>query len=75
MHSTKEIEEQAKATPEASTIDTTSTLDNMNSGKTLKEGNNIDIVTENNIFLDNVNNASDIDDFHTNVSAQNDTYI
>ena len=40
-HSTKEIEEQAQATPEASTIDTTSTIDSLNSGKTPKEGNDI----------------------------------
>ena len=33
-HKTKEIEEQTHATPEASTFDTTSTLDNLNSGKT-----------------------------------------
>ena len=50
LHSTKEIEDQAEATPEASTIDTASTLDNLNGGKTLKEGNNIDNVTENKHF-------------------------
>ena len=74
LHNTKEIEEQAQATPEASTIDTVSTLDNSNSSKTLKAGNDIDNVTENNAFLGNVHNTSDICDFHTNVSAQNDTH-
>ena len=32
LHNTKEIEEQAQAAPEAPTIDTASTLDNLNSG-------------------------------------------
>ena len=75
---TKEIEEQAQATPEASTIDTDSTLDNLNSGKALKAGNNKDNVNKSNVFLGYVlhskDNTSDIVDFHANVSAQNDTH-
>ena len=74
LHNTKEIEEQAQATPEVSTIDTANTLDNSNSGRTLKAGNDIDNVTENNAFLGNVHYTSDIVDFHTNVSEQSDTY-
>ena len=74
LHNTKETEEQAQATPEASTVDTISTLDNSNSGKTLKAGSNIGNVAENNAFLGNDHNTSDIVDFHTNVSAQNDTH-
>ena len=74
LHNTKENEEQAQATPEASTIDTVSILDNSNSGKTLKAGSDRDNVTENNAFLGNVHNTSYIVDFHTNVSAQNDTH-
>ena len=73
-HNRKEIEEQAQATLEASTIDIASMLDNLNSGKTLKAGNDIDNVTKNNAFLGNVHNTSDIVDFHTKVSAQNDTH-
>ena len=72
-HNTGETEEQAQATHEASTIDTISTSDNSSSGKTLKAGNEIDNVTENNAFLGIGHNTSDIVDFHTNVSAQNDT--
>ena len=33
-----------------------------------------DNVAENNAFLGNVHNTSDIVDFHTNESAQNDTH-
>ena len=51
-HNTKEIEEQEQATPKASAIDTISTLENSNSGKTFKTSNGIDNVTENNAFLD-----------------------
>ena len=71
---TKETKEQAQATPKASTIDTICTLDTSNSGKTLKAGNNVNIDAENNAFLGNVHNTSDIVDCHTNVSAQYDTH-
>ena len=40
-HSSKEIEERTPTPPEASTIDTASTIDNINNGKTDKEGNDI----------------------------------
>ena len=73
-HNTKEIGEQEEDTPEASTIDTISTLNNSNSGKNFKAGNNIDSATENNAFLGNVHNTSDTVDFCTNVTAQNDTH-
>ena len=63
-HNTKEVEEQAQSY--------------LYSGKTLTEGNDIDNVDKNNIFLGNVlhskNNTSDKVDFHMNVSAQNDTH-
>ena len=76
-HNTKEIEEQTQATPEVSTIGTSNTIDNLNNGQTHKEAINIETVAKNNIFLCNVlhskDNTSDIVDFHTNVSAQNDT--
>ena len=49
-HNMKEIEEREQATPEASMIDTIGTLDNSNSGKNFKVGNNIENVTENNAF-------------------------
>ena len=72
------IEEQSPATPEASTIDTTSNIDNLNNGKTHKEGNDIETIAENNGFLGNVihpkDNTSDIVDFHANISVQNDTH-
>ena len=68
------MEEQEQATPEASTIDTIGTLDNSNSGKNFKACNDIENVTENNAFLGNVHNTSDIADFYSNVSAQNDTH-
>ena len=71
LHNTKEIKEQAQATPEASAIDTTSTTDNLSSGKTLKKDNNIGNVTEKNVFLDNVHNTSDIVDCHANASTKN----
>ena len=71
-HNMKEIEEQTQAAPEALTIHTTSTSDNLNNGKTLN-------VAKNNIFLGNVlhskDNTSDIVDFHANVTAQNDTHM
>ena len=73
-HNTKESEEQAQATSKALTIDTISTLDKSNSGKTFKAGNNVDNDTENNVFIGNAHNTSDIVDFHTNVSAQYDTH-
>ena len=52
------------ATPEASTIDTTSTIDNRNSGKTEKEGNDIhfnttETITKNKVFLNNVMHQKD----------------
>ena len=71
---TKEVEDKEQATPEASTIDTISTLDNSNSGKNSKMGNNVDNITESNAFLSNVHNTSDIADFCTNTSAQNDIH-
>ena len=71
---TKEVEDKEQATPEASTIDTIRTLDNSNSGKNSKMGNNVDNVTESNTFLSNVHNTSDIADFYTNTSAQNDIH-
>ena len=55
-------------------IDTISTLDNLNSGKKFKAGNDIENVTENNAFLGNVHSTSDTVDFHAYVSAQNDTH-
>ena len=55
-------------------IDTISTLDNSNSGKNFKAGYDIDNVTENNAFLGNVHNTSDIVHFCTSISAQNDTH-
>ena len=77
-HSSKEIEEQTPATSEASNIDTNSTIDNINNGKTHKEGNDIETIAENNTFLGKVihskDNASDIVDFHVNVNLQNDTH-
>ena len=44
-HNSNEIEEQTPATPEVSTIDTASTIDNRNNGKTEKEGNDIHLNT------------------------------
>ena len=69
LHNTKEIGEQEQTTPEASMIDIISNLHTSNSGKNFQEGNNID-----NAFLGNVHNTSDIVDFCTNISAQNDTH-
>ena len=68
-HNTKATEEQTQNTPEALTIDTVSTMDNSNSGKTLKAGNDVNNDTENNVFLGNVHNTSDIVDFPTHISA------
>ena len=53
------MEEQTPTTPEASTIDTASTTDNINNGETKKEGNNIhlnaiDTIAKNKAFLINV---------------------
>ena len=82
-HNPNEIEEQTPATPEASTIDTASTIDNRNNGKTEKEGNNIHLntietIAENEVFFSIVihqkDNNSDIADFHTNLSPQNETH-
>ena len=55
-------------------IDTITTLDNSNSGKDFKVGNNIENVTENSTFLGDVHNTSHIVKFCTNVSAQDDTH-
>ena len=66
LHNTKDVEDQEQSTPEASTIDTISTLD---SGKNSKMGNNVDNAAESNAFLSNVHNMSDIPDFCTNTSA------
>ena len=82
-HISNEIEEQTPATPEASTIDTASTIDNISNGKTEQEGNDIHLITietitENKVFLNNVLHQkcsnSDIVDFHTNASLHNDTH-
>ena len=53
-HNTKGDENQELAMPEASTIDTISTLD---SGKNPEMGNNVDNATESNAFLSNVHNT------------------
>ena len=83
-HSSKEIEEQTPATPEVSTTDNASTIDNINNDITDKEGNEIhfnmiETIAENEIFLGNVihskDNTSDIVDFHANLNLQNDTLI
>ena len=66
---TKDVEDQEQATPKASTIDSISTLD---SGKNSVMDNNVDNATESNTFLSNVHNTSDIADFCTNTSIQND---
>ena len=63
----KDVEDQKHATPEASTIDTISTVD---SGKNLEMGNHVDNTTEDNTFLSNVHNTSDLADFYANTSAQ-----
>ena len=78
LHSSKEMEEQSPTIPEASTIDFASTTDNLTNGKTHKEGNGIETIAINNVFLGDVihskDNTSDIVDFPANVSAQNDTH-
>ena len=71
LHNTKDVEDQEQATPEASTIDTISTLD---SGKNSEMGNNVDNTAESNAFLSNVHNTSDVADFCANTSAQNDIH-
>ena len=82
-HNSHKIEEQTPATPEASTIVTDSTINNRNSGKTEKEGNNIhpntiETLTKNEVSLNNVmhqkDNNSDIVDFHSSLSPQNETH-
>ena len=82
-HSSNKIEEQTLATAEASTIDTTRNINNINNGKTDKEGNDIDLnttetIAKNGVFHSNVmhqkDNNSDIVDFHTNLSMQNETH-
>ena len=77
-YSSKEIEEQTSATPKASTVDTTSTIDSINNSKTHKECNNIETIAENNTSLGNIihskDNTSDIVDFHANGNSQNDTH-
>ena len=58
------MEEQTPATPEASTIDTASTISNINNGKTEKEGNDIhlntiDTIAKKEVFLSNVIHQKD----------------
>ena len=81
--SSNKIEEQTPATPEASRIDTTWNIDNIDYGKADKEGNDIDLntidtIAENEVFLSNMmhqqDNNSDIIDSHTNLSTQNETH-
>ena len=50
LHNTKETEEQTHGTPEASTIGTTSTIDNLNNGKTHKEDINIETIAKRKFF-------------------------
>ena len=71
FHNTKDVEDQEQAAPEASTIETISTLD---SGKNSEMGNNVDNTTEDNVFLSNVHNTSDLADFCANTSAQHDMH-
>ena len=71
LHNTMDVEDQEQATPEASTMDTISNLD---SGKKSKMGNNADNATESNAFMSNAHNMSDIADFCTNTSTQNDIH-
>ena len=63
MPNTKDVEDQEHATPEASTIETISTMD---SGKNSEMGNHVDNTTE--------DNASDLADFYANTSTQHDMH-
>ena len=74
LHNTKEVKDQEQVAPEVSIIDTISSLDNSNSGKTLQAGNNVDNVTESDAFLSNGHYTFDIDNIQANVNVQNDTH-
>ena len=71
VHNTVDVEDQEQTTPKASTNDTISNLD---SGKNSEMGNNVDNATESNAFMNNVHIMSDIADFCTNTSTQNDIH-
>ena len=71
LHNTKDVEDQEHATPEASTMDTISTVD---SGKNWEMGNHVDNTTEDNAFLNSIHNSSDLADFYANASAQHDIH-
>ena len=88
-HNPNETEEQMSETPEASTFDTASYIDNKNTvnynGKTENEGNNIhyntiETIAKNEVFLNTKNvinqkiNISDTADFHVSLNPQNETH-
>ena len=63
-HNSNKIEEHTAATPDTSTIDTASTIDNRNNGKAEKEGNDIHLntietIAENEVFLNNLTHQKD----------------
>ena len=67
----KNAENQEQATLEASTTETIST---MNSGKNSEMGNHVNNTAEDNAFLSNTHNTSDLADFYVNTSTQNEMY-
>ena len=70
-YNAKDVEDQEQATPEASTIETISTMD---SGKNLEMGNHVNNTTEDNDFLNDKHNTSDLADFYVNTSTQNEMH-
>ena len=71
LPNTKDVEDQEHITPKASTIDTISTVD---SGKNPEMSNHVDSATEDNAFLSNVHNTSELADFYVNTSTQHDMH-
>ena len=70
-YNTKDFEDQEQATPEASTVETITTVE---TGKNSEMGNHVNNTTGDNTFLNDIHNTSDLADFYVNTNTQNEIH-
>ena len=70
-YNNKDVEDQKQSTPEASTIET---ISNRDSGKNSEMGNHVNNTAEDNAFLNDIHNMSDLADFYVNTCTQNEMH-
>ena len=70
-YNTKDVDDQEQATPKVSTIEIISTMD---SGKNSEICNHVYNTTEDNAFLNDIHNMSDLADFYVNTITQDEIH-